>query len=188
MTEVIYSSNEDDIRKWTLYDDCLVLPTGEKVSLWDARADRDSIINQGEKIGFSLLIYKNCAGKTREELVKEGIFPAPTRISSHDKEKLLEVADYINSSLASPPDMQKKTVSDMQKEIKKGQAKQNVNLIVGIIPVVIVVIVLAFVLSMCSGNKSSSKSDWDNLTSHQQEVAREAHDYKEALDKMKDDK
>lgn len=32
---------------------------------------------------------------------------------------------------------------------------------------------------------SKSGSDWDSLSSHQQEVAREVHDYKEALDGMK---
>lgn len=43
--------------------------------------------------------------------------------------------------------------------------------------------------SSCSSSSHSSKaSEWEQLSDHEKEVARQSHEYKEALDKMKSER
>ncbi len=58
---------------------------------------------------------------------------------------------------------------------------------------ILVVFLLFGGLSSCSsscssGSHSSKASEWEQLSDHEKEVARQSHEYKEALDKMKSEK
>ena len=63
----------------------------------------------------------------------------------------------------------------------------------GVIGVLCMVLLCFGVLSSCSsscssGSHSSKSSSWSQLSDHEKEVAKQSHEYKEALDKMKSNK
>ena len=188
MSKLIAKNSGSSNYFWVLYDDCIVFNNGKRVSMWNAYAC--PVTQAGKtfdgKPVYGVQIVTNCMGMNLDEMNQNKLFKEMKSIWSEDKEKLERVVKHINSNSDAPDDLPISAKGEIEAKTEKFQKKEiRRNTVIELIAAAIVVILVILFCNNCTGNNNSSGKDWDDLSSHQQEVAREAHDYKEALDGMK---
>ena len=188
MSQIIEKNSGSSNYFWILYDDCIVFNNGKRVSMWNAYAC--PVTQAGKtfdgKPVYEVRIVTNCMGMNLDEMNQNEYYKEIKSIWSEDMEKLERVVEHINSSFDAPDDLPIKTKREIDESKNYLQKKEkSKNTALGIISIIIIVVLVILFGYNCTGHSNRSGKDWDDLSSHQQEVAREAHDYKEALDGMK---